>query len=361
MNILITGGAGFIGVNAAAHFAAKGWAVTVLDNLSRRGSRENLDWLQSSHSTDFVNLDIRDASALDQAVKAIRPDVVLHLAAQVAVTTSVEDPRTDFEINALGSFNVLEAVRKHAPESFVINASTNKVYGKMEDIPVTDREGRYEYDGLPGIDETRPLDFHSPYGCSKGVADQYCIDYARIYGLQTVTLRQSCIYGPRQMGVEDQGWVAWFTIAALLDKPITIYGDGKQIRDVLHVQDLVACYEAAINNRQAVSGQAFNIGGGPDNTLSLLELLDMLRDQLSKTITPRWDDWRPGDQPVFVCDLSKSKDLLNWKPAIDVKSGVENLIDWVSNNRKLFETLEGPGALRVDRAPVGRNSFRQIS
>ena len=350
MKILITGGAGFIGVNAAAHFADKGWTVTVLDNLSRRGSPENLEWLQSGRRVDLIKQDIRDAKAVDRAIRTDRPDVVLHLAGQVAVTTSVEDPRTDFETNALGSFNVLEAVRKHSPESFLINASTNKVYGKMKDIPVADCGDRYEYDGLAGIDETRPLDFHSPYGCSKGVADQYCIDYARIYGLNTVTLRQSCIYGPRQMGVEDQGWVAWFTIAALLDKPITIYGDGKQIRDVLHVEDLVRCYEAAIERRGDVAGQALNIGGGPTNTLSLLQLLDMLRNQLGKPVTPRWDDWRPGDQPVFVCDLTKVERLLHWKPAIDVTTGVKKLIDWVSSNQTLFETLEGPGLLKANKA-----------
>lgn len=344
MNILITGGAGFIGVNAAAHFAGRGDAVTVLDDLSRRGSGDNLRWLQDDHRIEFVRADIRDAAAVAQAVRGCRPDVVLHLAAQVAVTTSVEDPRTDFEINALGSFNVLEGVRGHAPEALVINASTNKVYGKMEDVPIADRGERYEYDGIDGIDENRQLDFHSPYGCSKGVADQYCIDYARIYGLHTVTMRQSCIYGPRQMGVEDQGWVAWFTIAALLDKPITVYGDGKQIRDVLHVSDLVACYEAAINRRDQVSGQAFNIGGGPANTLSLRELLAMLETQLDKRITPRRDDWRPGDQPVFVCNLDKAARLLDWTPATDVQSGVRQLIEWVAGNRDLFQNLQGPGS-----------------
>lgn len=350
MKILITGGAGFIGVNCAAHFSQRGWTVGVLDDLSRYGSSENLAWLQSTHGIDFVKVDVRDAAAVERVLQRMHPDVLLHLAGQVAVTTSVKDPRTDFEINALGSLNVLEAVRKHSPETFVINASTNKVYGKMDDVPIADRGDRYEYDGVAGIDEARPLDFHSPYGCSKGVADQYCIDYARIYGLQTVTLRQSCIYGPRQMGVEDQGWVAWFTIAALLDKPITIYGDGKQIRDVLHVQDLVACYEAAINRRQEASGQAFNIGGGPTNTLSLLELLDLLSGKLGKSITPRWDDWRPGDQPVFVCDLGKAKRLLDWEPTVDVASGVNKLIDWITENRNLFETLEGSGPLKANKA-----------
>src|SRR6185295_12243461 len=208
------------------------------------------------------------------AVAKIRPDVLLHLAGQVAVTTSVTNPREDFEVNALGTFNVLEAVRRHSPETFFIDASTNKVYGRMEHLGVIERNGRYEYRDLPdGADESQPLDFHSPYGCSKGAAEQYTLDYSRIYGLHTVAFRQSCIYGTRQFGIEDQGWVAWFTIAAVLGKPITIYGDGKQIRDVLHVDDLAGAYGKAYEHRDAVAGQAFNIGGGPHNTMSLLELL----------------------------------------------------------------------------------------
>jgi CDP-paratose 2-epimerase len=207
----------------------------------------------------------------------------------------------------------------------------------MEDLGVVERNGRYEYDKLlTGVPETRNLDFHSPYGCSKGVADQYTIDYSRVYGLRTVTLRQSCIYGPRQFGIEDQGWVAWFTIAALLDKEITVYGNGKQIRDVLHVQDLVRAYAAVIDEQEKVSGQAINIGGGPDNTLSLLELLDHLKTILAKPVNLQWDDWRPGDQPVFVCDLTRSKALLGWQPEISVDQGVLMLIHWVEDNAELF-------------------------
>jgi CDP-paratose 2-epimerase len=211
---------------------------------------------------------------MERIVGAIRPDALLHLAAQVAVTTSGTNPREDFEINALGTFDMLEAVRKQSPNTFFINASTNKVYGKMHEVGVVERNGRYEYNDLrDGVDEGRQLDFHSPYGCSKGVAGQYTIDYSRIYSLRSVTFRQSCIYGTRQFGIEDQGWVAWFTIAAVLGKQITIYGDGKQIRDVLHVEDLVRAYKAAIANHEQASGGAFNIGGGPTNTMSLLELL----------------------------------------------------------------------------------------
>jgi len=335
--ILITGGAGFIGVNSADFFASNGWEVLVLDNLSRHGTDKNLSWLESKHSIIFDKSDIRDADLMSNILRKHTPDVVLHLAAQVAVTSSVTNPRKDFEINALGTLNLLEAIRLHSPNTFFINASTNKVYGKLEDVAIEERDGRYEYEKLTtGVPESRYLDFHSPYGCSKGAADQYTIDYARIYGLKTVTLRQSCIYGPHQFGVEDQGWVAWFTIAALLNKEITIYGDGKQIRDVLHVSDLVAAYLAAINNSDSISGEAINLGGGPDNTLSLLELLDYLERSLDKKIKPLWDNWRPGDQPVFVCDLSKAKRLLNWSPKYSVEQGTVALIDWVRLNSELF-------------------------
>ncbi|MCP5424680.1 MAG: GDP-mannose 4,6-dehydratase [Gammaproteobacteria bacterium] len=339
-SMLITGGAGFIGVNAAHYFANKDWQVTVLDNLSRRGTEANLDWLRERTSIDFERVDVRDHRAVGDVIKKLKPHVVLHLAAQVAVTTSVLDPREDFEINALGTFNVLEAIRQFSPETFFIYASTNKVYGKMEDIGVIERNGRYEYRNLPtGVNERQLLDFHSPYGCSKGVADQYAIDYSRIYGLKTVTFRQSCIYGERQFGIEDQGWVAWFSIAAVLGKTITLYGDGKQIRDVLQVKDLVRAYEAAIGHRDTVSGQAFNIGGGPCNTMSLLELIAYLENELGQKLILRWSDWRPGDQPVFVCDLDKAERLLGWRPSVSVNQGVRALIQWVGQHRELFAWL----------------------
>ncbi|MFN3628901.1 MAG: GDP-mannose 4,6-dehydratase [Casimicrobiaceae bacterium] len=339
--ILITGGAGFIGVNSALHFLSRGWNVSLIDNLSRRGTEDNLRWLQAQHAVDFHKADIRDAAAMARIVGDLRPDLVLHLAAQVAVTTSVSNPREDFEINALGTFNLLEAVRQHAPEAFFINASTNKVYGKMHDVPVVERNGRYEYEHLhEGVAETQPLDFHSPYGCSKGVADQYTIDYARIYDLRTVTLRQSCIYGTRQFGIEDQGWVAWFTIAAVLGKTITIYGDGKQIRDVLHVADLARAYEAAYQAQDRVRGQALNIGGGPGNTMSLLELLDDIKSTLGIDVPRSYADWRPGDQPVFVCNLAKARALMGWQPQIGVREGVRDLAQWVSQNKALFAWLQ---------------------
>jgi len=339
--ILITGGAGFIGVNSAKYFTEQGWDITIVDDLSRRGTDSNLEWLKAQTKIDFHKLDIRDHEALARVVGDTKPDALLHLAGQVAVTTSVVDPREDFEINAYGTFNVLEAVRLKSPETFVINASTNKVYGKMEEVGVEERNGRYEYRDLPeGVEETQQLDFHSPYGCSKGVADQYTIDYSRIYDLHTTTFRQSCVYGTRQFGIEDQGWVAWFTIAAVLGKQITIYGNGKQIRDVLFVEDLARAYEAAINNRESASGQAFNIGGGSGNTMSLLELLAYLEDELDQEIPLLWDDWRPGDQPVFVCNVNKAKEKLGWQPQTSVPNGVKILISWVRENKELFGWLK---------------------
>lgn len=339
--IIITGGAGFIGVNAAKYFADQGWDVFIIDNLSRRGTDLNLQWLKNHVRFKFEKIDIRNYKDLAKVVSSFKPDALLHLAAQVAVTSSVIDPREDFEINALGTFNVLEAVRNKSPETFILNASTNKVYGKMENAKVIERDGRYEYkDLLLGVNEEENLDFHSPYGCSKGVADQYSIDYSRIYGLKTTTLRQSCIYGTRQFGIEDQGWVAWFTIAAALEKQITIFGNGKQIRDVLHVEDLVRAYESVIKNSNKVSGQAFNVGGGPNNTMSLLELLSYLEKELDINIPLKWDDWRPGDQPVFVCDLHKIKNYTGWEPKINVETGVKDLISWVKSNKDLFAWLK---------------------
>jgi CDP-paratose 2-epimerase len=337
MKILITGGCGFIGCNTAQRFLQLGHAVTVLDNLSRRGSDQNLEWLQQQSALDFVNADICDAAAVASIIERGAFDVVLHLAAQVAVTTSVVEPRRDFEINALGTMNVLEAVRLHSPQAIILNASTNKVYGNLPDLQLSEDERRHSLPDLPnGVSETQPLDFHSPYGCSKGAADQYMIDYARIYGLRTVNFRQSCIYGYRQFGVEDQGWVAWFTIAHALSKPVTIYGTGKQVRDILFIDDLVDCYLAAINKIDSVVGTTFNVGGGPDNTLSLLELLEALREHSGRSVVHSFENWRPGDQPVYVSDIRKARLLLDWKPKIGVTAGLELLHAWVVANLDVF-------------------------
>lgn len=341
MKVLIIGGAGFIGANTAARFMKQGDEVWVFDNLSRRGTKWNLDWLKKQGKLKFVKGDIRKYGDLKRLFSANRDfDAVLHLAAQVAVTTSVTNPREDFDINALGTFNVLEAIRETKSDPVIIYSSTNKVYGGMTDIKIVKRKGRYVYANLPkGISEDRLLDFHSPYGCSKGTADQYMIDYARIYGLRTVVFRQSCIYGYRQFGIEDQGWVAWFTIAAALNKPLTIYGDGMQVRDVLFIEDLIDAYQAAIKNIKKTKGQAFNIGGGPRNKMSLLELLKFLEKFFGKKIPLKYSDWRPGDQPVFVCDITKAKKNFGWQPKTAPEAGVRRLYDWVRENEGLFKDL----------------------
>lgn len=341
MKYLITGGAGFIGSNLAYKLASEGEDVVVLDDLSRKGSGKNLEWLQESDFTDrirFVKADItKDQEILGREINEV--GCVYHLAAQVAVTTSVEDPREDFNINALGTFNVLEAVRAAKNPPFLLYSSTNKVYGGMEDVVIEEKETRYAYRDFPdGISEARPLDFHSPYGCSKGAADQYVRDYSRIYGLDTVVFRQSCIYGPRQFGVEDQGWVAWFAIAATLGKPITIYGDGKQVRDVLFVDDLIEAFILAFKNRKKVSGQVYNIGGGPEFMLSVWgEFRPLLEKELGKKIEVSYGDWRPGDQKIYVSDISKAREEFGWQPRTSPQEGIKILSDWVKKNKTLFE------------------------
>lgn len=338
MRFLITGGAGFIGANSADHFLRAGHDVVVFDNLSRPGAPANLAWLQERHGErlQFVQGDVRDY----EAVAAVTPgtDVLLHLASQVAVTTSVVDPRTDFMINALGTFNVLEATRQLAPGAVFIYASTNKVYGGMEEVRIVEDASRYAYADYPaGIPESFPLDFHSPYGCSKGTGDQYTLDYARIYGLRTVSFRQSCIYGQRQFGVEDQGWVAHFVIAAVKDRPITIYGDGKQVRDVLHVSDLIRAYELAIAHIGEVAGTAFNVGGGPENTLAVWsEFGPLLAGLRGEPLPVTYGPWRPGDQLVFVADVERARRLLGWQPTLDPATGIADLYHWVQQNQELF-------------------------
>lgn len=337
-NYLITGGAGFIGTNLADHYLSNDKQVTIFDNFSREGTEENVRWLKEQHGNrlQIVRGDVRWPDAEFSSLVE-ESEVVFHLAAQVAVTTSVINPIEDFEINARGTFNVLEAVRQSASKPIVLYSSTNKVYGKMDDLYVVERDGRYAYEELEtGVPVTRPLEFYSPYGCSKGCGDQYVIDYARIYGLNTVVFRQSCIYGPHQFGIEDQGWVAWFAIRAMQGLPFTIYGDGKQVRDVLYIGDLIAAYDAAITNIEKTRGRAYNIGGGPQNTLSLLELVTLLEEQFGRNLQYDFDDWRPGDQLVFISDLRKASEDFDWTPRISAVEGVANLVDWLSWNRSLF-------------------------
>ncbi len=336
MHALITGGAGFIGSNLAQRLLGDGHSVTVFDNLSRRGTERNLEWLQSlgSDRLTFVRGDIRDYDALCKVVGG--KDAVFHLAAQVAVTTSVTDPRNDFEINALGTFNLVEAVRTHGSNPAVVFASTNKVYGGMEDVEVEHVGQQYRYKGLPhGVSEERGLDFHSPYGCSKGAADQYVHDYSRIYGLRSVVLRMSCIYGTRQFGNEDQGWVAHFCIQAALGRPISIYGDGYQVRDVLFVQDVIDAYLESVKRVDQVGGQIFNIGGGPGNVISLRDLIDTLQNKLDRKIPTTFGDWRPGDQKVYVSDIRKAERLLGWRPRVSWNEGVSKLLTWIDANRTM--------------------------
>jgi CDP-paratose 2-epimerase len=338
-NYFITGGAGFIGSNYVSRLLERGEKVTIYDNLSRAGAARNLAWLQQTFGEKAFRLivgDVREADLL--AASARQADVIVHLAAQVAVTTSVTEPRPDFEINALGTFNAVEAARLSERIPILLYASTNKVYGGMEDVKVVERGTRWEYESLPlGCPETQPLDFHSPYGCSKGTGDQYVRDYARIYDLPTVVMRQSCIYGPRQFGVEDQGWVAWMIIAAVTGKQIMICGDGKQIRDVLHVGDLLNAYDAAIARIDTVKGRVYNLGGGPGNTMSIwTEFGPMLESLLGQSIQVARGDWRPGDQKVFVADIRKAERELGWKPKIAVEEGVKRLFEWVKENQNLF-------------------------
>jgi CDP-paratose 2-epimerase len=316
--VLITGGAGFLGVNAAVHLINEGWHTTVLDNLSRPGTERNLKWLISRHPTrtTFIKEDVRNAGALAAHVK--NQDAILHLAGQVAVTTSLVDPSTDFDVNARGTLNLLEAVRVHNPEAPFVFASTNKVYGKLDH-------------NNAACKETQPIDFHSPYGCSKGAADQYVRDYARCFHMSTVVLRQSCIYGAHQYGTEDQGWVAHFVHSILNRRPLTIYGDGKQVRDLLDVRDLCALYSTVIEKIDATRGEIYNVGGGPPNQRNLLEVIDQIGELTNNKPQYSFADWREGDQTFYVSDITKAKKDLGWEPRVAFDIGLRDLVAWAAS------------------------------
>lgn len=339
-NYLVTGGAGFIGSNYVARLLARGEAVVIYDNLSRPGAMINIEWLREKFGAQSFELLINDVRDADTLAEAARPaDFIVHLASQVAVTTSVKDPRMDFETNALGTFNVMEAARLSDRDPVVIYASTNKVYGGLDKLKVAEGPQRYYFPDLPaGVAEDYPLDFHSPYGCSKGTGDQYALDYHRIYDIRSVVLRQSCIYGPRQFGVEDQGWVAWFLIACAQGRPITIYGDGKQVRDILYIEDMLDAYDAVLANISTAAGQAFNVGGGPQNTLSIwTEFGPLLERLVGHPIPVDRGDWRPGDQKVFIANIEKAEQVLGWKPQVGVEQGIQTLYKWVVDHLELFD------------------------
>ncbi|HEY7298791.1 MAG TPA: NAD-dependent epimerase/dehydratase family protein [Xanthobacteraceae bacterium] len=333
--VLITGGCGFLGCNIAAALAGKGRSVIALDNLSRTGARENAQWLVQHHPRQVAveRADTRDREAMDRLVRGV--DAVMHLAAQVAVTTSIADPIEDFEINARGTLNLLEAVRRHNPDAAVIFASTNKVYGALfEPDDIRQVQHRYVPNAVGldrGVSERVPLDLHSPYGCSKGTADQYVRDYARVFGLRTVVLRMSCIYGPRQFGNEDQGWIAHFLLQAIRETPITIYGDGYQVRDALFVGDAADAWIRTLDRIEDVSGRIFNLGGGPGNAVSLRELIELIGDLRGRRPECRFAEWRPGDQPWYVSDISAISGALGWQPRTSLRQGLRALAQWLDS------------------------------
>ncbi|RUW63912.1 NAD-dependent epimerase/dehydratase family protein [Mesorhizobium sp. M7A.F.Ca.US.008.03.1.1] len=335
--VAIVGGSGFIGSNLADSLLSDDEPVLVIDNLSRPGVEQNLEWLAQKHGGRLTmeTIDVRDANALAPALMSSK--AIFHLAAQTAVTTSLVQPGEDFDINLRGTFNVLEAARLSGERIPVIFASTNKVYGSLPDVAVREDGDRYvPCDSViqaNGIDEARSLDFCTPYGCSKGAADQYVLDYAKSYGMPTAVLRMSCIYGPRQFGTEDQGWVAHFLLSALTGRPITIYGDGRQVRDILHVSDAVAAYRAVLDRIETTKGQAFNLGGGPENALSLRRLLSEIRSLTGHELSIRHDGERTGDQPFFVADTRKIETALGWVAHVSWREGVRDLADWLQRHR----------------------------
>ena len=345
MKILITGGAGFVGSHTAEYYIRNGEDVTVYDNLSRAkllnysdsNAMYNWNYLNDNYDLTLIKGDIRDQKKLEEAAAGM--DAIIHTAAQTAVTTSVVDPRTDFEINALGTFNVLEAARKTG--AAVVYCSTNKVYGdNVNKIKLIEKKERYDFsdkDYKGGVPETLSTDLceHTPYGASKFAGDVYVQDYAQRNEIDAAVFRMSCIYGTRQFGVEDQGWVAWFTLATLVEKPITIYGDGKQVRDILYVTDLVNAYDSFLKKRDTLHHGVYNMGGGMENTISLLELLDILEDLTGKRSDIKFDDWRPSDQKVYISDTTKAKKDLGWNTKIGVKEGVKNLVDWVKSSNTI--------------------------
>lgn len=337
MKYLVTGGCGFLGSNISSELLKLGHELVIFDSLYRYGSYQNLEWLKGQGQFEFIHGDIRNTNDVERTIRSHKPDVIYHLAGQVAMTTSITDPRMDFEVNAGGSFNLLNAVRLYSPESTIIYSSTNKVYGDLEQFSYKETETRYECIEKPdGFDEGVNLDFHSPYGTSKGSADQYMLDFARIYGLKTAVFRHSSMFGGRQFATVDQGWVGWFTQKAVeikngtVKEPFSISGNGKQVRDLLYASDCVALYLKAAEKIHSIKGHAFNIGGGIDNSSSLLELFQLLEQQLDIRMEYKQLPPRESDQRVFVADIAKAQKLIGWKPLVSKSEGVSKMIDWVS-------------------------------
>jgi CDP-paratose 2-epimerase len=339
MRFLITGGCGFLGSNIARKILEEGDELFIFDNLSRFGSERNLDWLLSKGKLKKFQGDIRDKETVADVIRNVQPDVIYHLAGQVAMITSINNPRLDFEINALGSFNVLESVKKFSPDSIVVYSSTNKVYGDLNWVDYDETETRYIATNFPeGFSETIHLDFHSPYGCSKGCADQYMLDFHRMFNLNTVVFRHSSMFGGRQFSTIDQGWIGWFCQKAMETKlgtanePFTISGNGKQVRDVLYADDMVNLYLEVVKNIDKTNGQVFNIGGGIRNSLSLLELFDILETELDIKLTYKKIPARESDQKVFVADITKINQSIGWKPKTDKFSGIGKMLQWIDSN-----------------------------
>jgi CDP-paratose 2-epimerase len=334
---LITGGCGFLGSNIAAELINQGHVPIMFDNLSRYGSANNLSWLWSLGECAFIHGDIRNADDCNNLIEKFKPDSIFHLAGQVAMTTSIERPRFDFEVNAMGSLNLLEAVRNYCPSASIVYSSTNKVYGDLEQFNYRETETRYELEEFPeGLPETISLDFHSPYGCSKGSADQYMLDFSRIYGLKTAVFRHSSMYGGRQFSTAEQGWIGWFCGEAIRQSlgdmtSFTISGNGKQVRDVLYADDMVALYLSASKNIDQIAGQAFNVGGGIENSLSILELMELLEGLIGAKLSWKHIEARESDQRVFVADLGKIEHSLGWKPKTSKEKGISHMIDWVKS------------------------------
>lgn len=339
MKILITGGCGFLGCNISNRILESDDELFIFDNLSRVGAVENLNWLKNKGQFHFFQGDTQDKKAVADVIREVKPDAVFHLAGQVAMTTSISNPRLDFETNALGSFNILESVKNYAPDCSVLYSSTNKVYGDLEWVTYEETEKRYISPEFPqGFSETLPLDFHSPYGCSKGCADQYMLDFYRIFHVNSVVFRHSSMFGGRQFATFDQGWIGWFCQKAIqtknktLKEPFTISGNGKQVRDVLYADDMVNLYLSAMKNIDRVKGQVFNIGGGMQNSLSLLELFDILEEHLDVHLTYERLPPRISDQKIFVADIRKIRQFIDWEPKTDKIRGIEKMLQWVVSN-----------------------------